>query len=380
MLLFLYYFSSMPAFSQVYQKNYLFEEKFANDQPSYSWSIVNNSTYSANIRNGKYVCYLPYDNDMRWNWTWVGFPNNLTQIFNQSAEINLDMNFTFEDNVNYNNFGLMFDLHNVTNDCPGGSFYELYLTRVNDEVQTAFRKNDNCRLGEKEYFKQGSAVTLQQVNHLTIRKKGLEWTVSVNGEVVLDLSFTGNIRLDKLRYNMGRYSFDNFSAYSITVNLPEVPQLAAGESTTAPKIWALCVGIEDYSKYPGYPKYITDLGSCIDDAQAYYSFLSSFEGGRVPKQQLLLLTNDNATNDNILLKANELFAKAGDNDLVIVFLSGHGGSGYYCASNDALRYEELNKILENSKAKRKLLIADACHSGTWAQKDVFSRGGKKAFR
>ncbi len=368
---------SSKVFSQVYQKNYLFDENFSSKSSGNNWSIVNNSTYTANIINGKYFCYLPYRNNMGWNWTWINIPDDLTQIFNQSTEINLDLDFTFEDNINYNNFGLMFDLHNVTDNCPGGSFYELYFTKVNDEIKTAFRKNDNCNLGEKKFFKQGSAVTLQNLNHLTIQKNGLNWTIFVNTEIVLQLNFNGNILLNKLRYNMGKYSFDNFSAYSTTVKLPDEPQITNNPSLL-PKIWALCVGIENYSNYPGYPKYINNLNSCIDDAQSYHSFLSSFQGGKVPFNQLLLLTDKQATNSNILLKANELFAKASENDLVIVFLSGHGGSGYYCASNDALRYEELNKILENSKAKRKLLIADACHSGTWAkQRDVFSPKGEK---
>lgn len=376
LLLILVLFSN-ETFSQVYQKNYLFHDDFSNNISGNNWNIINNRTYTANIVNGKYLCYLPYKNDMEWNWTWVNIPDTLSEIFNKSTEINLDLDFTFEDSANYNNFGLMFDLHNVTDRCPGGNFYELYFTRVNDEVKTAFRKNDNCNLGEKKIFNQGSSVTLQNINHLSIQKSGLKWTIFVNNEVVLQMNFSGNILLNKLRYNMGKYSFDNFSAYSTTVKLPDESQKSNGNITT-PKIWALCVGIENYSNYPGYPDYISNLSFSIDDAQEYSSFLSSFSGGKVPANQLLLLTDNQATNSNILLKANELFSKASENDLIIVFLSGHGGSGYYCASNDGLRYEELNKILEKSKAKRKLLIADACHSGTWAkQREILAPKGEK---
>ena len=320
---------------------------------------------------------------MGWAWTWVNFPKELTNIFNKSTVITLEFDFSFDDNgksgYSLNNFGLMYDLHNVTDDCPGGNFYELYFTRENDEIQTAFRKNDNCHLGEARFYKQGSSVPLKALNHLAITKSGLRYSIQVNGQVVLELNFVGNISLNSLRYSRGQYSFDNFNAYSNVVELPNLSQPTPTPTRVLPKIWALCVGIEDYSGYPGYPDNISDLNYCIDDAQSYYSFLSSVRGGNIPTVQLKLLTSARqTTNENILLVANEMFSKAAENDLVIVFLSGHGGSGYYCASNGELRYEEINKILESSRAKRKLLLADACHSGTWAsQKDVFAPRGQK---
>lgn len=364
-------FISQQLFAQVYQKNTLFSEDFSNGV-AHSWSIQNNSAYSANVFNGKYVCYLKDRNDSGWRWTWVDIPDDLRDVFNQSAEVVFGMDFSFDTKKGYAEFALMFDLHNVTADCPGGSFYELYFTRVKNTVETAFRKNDNCRLGEEKYYKDGSAVMLQDANHLEVRKNGSKWVVMVNGEVTLELNFTGSIQFDKLKFNKGKYSFDNVTAFEQTVNLPEMA--AVKDNNAAPKIWALCVGVEDYSKFPGYPK----LEYSIDDAEAYDSFLTSLQGGKVPKEQIVLLPNEQATDSNILITANKLFGKAAVNDLIVVFLSGHGGSGFYCASNNILRYEEINKVLEKSKAKMKLLIADACHAGTWAkEKDVFTTDGGK---
>jgi len=378
LLLFQLIFLSTQILSQVYQKTYLFKDDFTDNTSVNNWSVVNNATYSASITDEQYRCYLPYDNKQKWNWTWVNIPENLTEIFNQSQDINLDFDFTFIGDESNTNFGLMFDLHQVTRECPGGSFYELYFTRVDDKIQTAFRKNDNCSLGEAKYFKQGRDVALKNMNHLNILKNGLQWTVSVNKEVVLDLYFSGNIRLDKLKYGKGEYIFDDFSAFSTNVKLPDQPKQIVKESVEIPRIWALCVGINDYSNYPGYPHYISNLNSCVDDAKSYYSFLSSLHGGKVPENQLVFLSDSEATNSNILIKGSELFAQASDNDLIIVFLAGHGGNGFYCAGNNPLRYEELNKMLELSKAKRKLLIADACYSGTWAtQKDIFASSGVK---
>ena len=84
----------------------------------------------------------------------------------------------------------------------------------------------------------------------------------------------------------------------------------------------------------------------------------------------------------IALKA--FVAKAGINDVVIVFVAGHGvldeSFNYYFATHPmvfnnpklkGLMYEDLESLLDGITAKKKILIMDTCHSGEIDKEDVF---------
>jgi len=128
------------------------------------------------------------------------------------------------------------------------------------------------------------------------------------------------------------------------------------------KIWAVVVGVGRYTAMPSLK--FTD-----DDAYRFYSFLRSIEGGQLPEDQIAILVDEDATRDNILKKMREYFLKADKNDVVLLYFSGHGLDGCFLPTdfdgyNNKLRHEEIKKIFSESKAKHKLCIADACHSGS----------------
>ncbi len=128
------------------------------------------------------------------------------------------------------------------------------------------------------------------------------------------------------------------------------------------KIWAVIVGVGRYTSMPSLK--FTD-----DDAYRFYSFLKSPEGGALPDNQIAVLVDEDATRDNILKTMRQYFLKADANDVVLFYYSGHGIEGAflpvdYDGYNNKLRHEEVKKVFEESKAKHKLCIADACHSGT----------------
>ncbi|MDO8971251.1 MAG: caspase family protein, partial [Saprospiraceae bacterium] len=71
----------------------------------------------------------------------------------------------------------------------------------------------------------------------------------------------------------------------------------------------------------------------------------------------------------ILKTMRNLFLKADDNDVVLFYFSGHGLEGCFLpvdfdGYNNKLRHDEIRDILKQSRAKHKLCIADACHSGS----------------
>ncbi|MBK7937716.1 MAG: caspase family protein [Lewinellaceae bacterium] len=134
------------------------------------------------------------------------------------------------------------------------------------------------------------------------------------------------------------------------------------EPTKSVKIWAVVVGVGSYTSMPSLK--FTD-----DDAYRFYSFLGSVEGGALPENQMSLLIDEDATRANILKKMREYFLRADENDVVLLYFSGHGLEGCflpvdYDGYNNKLRHEEIKQVFNESKAKHKLCIADACHSGS----------------
>lgn len=134
------------------------------------------------------------------------------------------------------------------------------------------------------------------------------------------------------------------------------------ENSANVRIWAVVVGVGRYTAMPSLK--FTD-----DDAYRFYSFLGSVEGGALPENQMALLIDEDATRANILKKMREYFLRADENDVVLLYFSGHGLEGCFLPSdydgyNNKLRHEEIKQVFSQSKAKHKLCIADACHSGS----------------
>ncbi|MCF8246161.1 MAG: caspase family protein [Saprospiraceae bacterium] len=128
------------------------------------------------------------------------------------------------------------------------------------------------------------------------------------------------------------------------------------------RVWAVVVGISAYDHMP-------TLRYTDDDAYRMYAFLKSPEGGALADNQIKILIDEDATHEKILAAMTDIFGKAGKEDLVMVYFSGHGLPGSFLpidfdGFNNKLDHEDINKIMESSPAKYKLCIADACHSGS----------------
>ncbi len=152
------------------------------------------------------------------------------------------------------------------------------------------------------------------------------------------------------------------TAEVVVANEDEAIDYDAVRQASKMKVWAVIIGISSYDHMPTL-KY-TD-----DDAYRMYAFLKSPEGGALTDDQIRILIDEDATREKILYAMQETFSKAGPNDLVLVYFSGHGLRGAflpidYDGYRNKLEHEEIKGILESSKARYKLVIADACHSGS----------------
>jgi tetratricopeptide (TPR) repeat protein len=146
--------------------------------------------------------------------------------------------------------------------------------------------------------------------------------------------------------------------------------------------WAVCIGISDFQ----------DSSSNLDwpakDASDIAGYL--IKSAHFPAGNVRVLQNEQATRDNILnvIGGNWLPTRAGEDDLVVLFMSSHGSEasaedgGYnflICHDTDdedwagtAIPMQELMRMIKRRiSANRVIIVLDACHSGASAT------GGKR---
>jgi hypothetical protein len=132
------------------------------------------------------------------------------------------------------------------------------------------------------------------------------------------------------------------------------------------KVWAVVVGV-------AYYQHMQTLRYTDDDAYQFYAFLKSIEGGALPDEQLKVLIDEEATHENILRAMADTYRQADENDLIMFYFSGHGLPGSflpvdYDGALNALGHDDVHDALLGSRSRHKLVIADACYSGSLAAK------------
>ena len=148
---------------------------------------------------------------------------------------------------------------------------------------------------------------------------------------------------------------------------------AAPSAPRIPRSYALVVGIAGYQNLPAqlqlrYPE---------RDAEAKYSILISQEGGNFPAENVRRLTGARATRAALQRELEQwLPMVARDDDRVLIYFAGHGfvfqGKAYLAPWDVDLKniaataypMDTLGSVMGSKiKAKWKVLLTDACHSG-----------------
>ena len=130
--------------------------------------------------------------------------------------------------------------------------------------------------------------------------------------------------------------------------------VAWGHAQSESEIYGVVVGISKYAQSA------SNLSYSHKDAADMYNLLRL----HTPASRLKLLTDENATRANIIKAAEELFSRAKPEDVVIFFFSGHGNHGLFLTHDREMRFTELRSVFQKTKAKRKIILADSCLSGT----------------
>lgn len=121
-------------------------------------------------------------------------------------------------------------------------------------------------------------------------------------------------------------------------------------------IYVVSVGIADYQT-------ISDLTLPEKDAKAIAELY------KTQTKNVILITGKYATKTRVLKSLKDQFSRAKEQDMIVFAFSGHGYPGGVCpydmsAKNESgVSYREIRSILKQSRAKRKIVFADACFSG-----------------
>jgi len=82
-----------------------------------------------------------------------------------------------------------------------------------------------------------------------------------------------------------------------------------------------------------------------------------------------ILTSKYANHDNVLAKLMAICKAARSTDRIIFFFAGHGGvddmkTGCIYSYDEPILYSELMQCMKESRCKEKIMIIEACHSGS----------------
>jgi Skp family chaperone for outer membrane proteins/CBS domain-containing protein len=226
-----------------------------------------------------------------------------------------------------------------------------------------------------------SAPTTTEAGASGLAGKILKFSADVMspvGESIVD------VRAVDLYGNQGKSTFkirrDAPAAIAPTDDQPTQPRLKL------PAIWAVVIGISEYQNKE------LQLNYAHRDAQAYYSFLKSPFGGAIQEDRIEILTNRNATRADIIRALNEKLRMAFEDDMVIIYIASHGvpeevsGELYFLGydadtkniAGTAISQIDVQKAIATARAKKILLIADACHSGSVGLSPSIARRGSVA--
>jgi hypothetical protein len=239
-----------------------------------------------------------------------------------------------------------------------------------------------------------------RVHGMVSDNSGAVASVTVNGQPA---SLSAGTRGMLVRPNAGATQGAKFFDYAVTLTaqtssvvveakdgagnlarllIPVLRREGAVSSQFSGKKFAIIIGVSRYKYTEGG---FNNLDYADADARSMRDFLLQTEGGKFDQNNILYLENEQATLNAVRGALNEFLPKAGPNDLIFVFLAGHGGPDPYSPQNlyfvmhdtrvsdmpgTALLMTELQEALNGARAKRKIVFIDTCHSAGLSGKEI----------
>jgi WD40 repeat protein len=221
----------------------------------------------------------------------------------------------------------------------------------------------NGRLVGRDELSSISGTSGLQAERASLTVTGNQKTVNLSLPLNLD---PGNNRIEVVAFN--GYS-DTRRHVDVTWNAP------AGQRPALPNLWILAVGVNKYNDTN-----INSLNFCVADAKGVIASLKEQEGRRYAKVNSLIIADGEELAPNAVnIRQNLKFLdQAGERDVVLLFLAGHGVSDnagkFLFLPNDtrmnkdktvveasAITDSDIVKVLD--RAGNLLVFIDACQSG-----------------
>jgi aromatic ring-opening dioxygenase LigB subunit len=163
-----------------------------------------------------------------------------------------------------------------------------------------------------------------------------------------------------------------------------IKEAASTSSPVKPVLWGLAIGVSRYDSTA------VDLKYAANDAVSLANFLKKQDGKLFSEVHFKTLVDEDVTRDSIIESISTHLGRAAPNDVVFIFLAGHGikhrqsGSYYFVPYNadyesilsKGLRmsdFEEAVNILSDN-VNKVIIAMDTCHSGA-LQVGLRSLGG-----
>ena len=138
----------------------------------------------------------------------------------------------------------------------------------------------------------------------------------------------------------------------------------------AQKTYMVCVGL-DVNRDGVDP-----LPCSCADMKSIANFYHNYNGSDV-----FMLLDANATRAHIIKVLKQQFAKSTPNDEIIFAYSGHGfDGGVSTYNNDEVLYcSEVQQIMLNAQARRKMMFVNSCHSGSFTKKNKDTKDKRRYY-
>jgi hypothetical protein len=279
----------------------------------------------------------------------------------------------------------------VTGRSKTGSFSEPSVPAVKDQAPPEIELVEPVALTSRGLqVKKNDALVTTKYSSLKFRgiardDGGVAMVLVNNHEAMLSIAKDGTEFVGEALLALGRNeveikAVDRF-ANANTLTVPVMREQSTALTDKGARVgkgqrWAVVVGISDYKSTS-----IPDLRYADQDARAFYELLAlPLEDGGVglPKPNIRLLTNSQATSANVREALTDFLKNAIEEDMVIIYFAGHGAPDpdrpkvLYLLTYDSdldriaatsIKMQEVQDALRDYVAAQTVLVfADACHS------------------
>lgn len=223
--------------------------------------------------------------------------------------------------------------------------------------------------GDSQAFIEDNRIS--QATRISLRDMR-DWFLTLDHDELVDLALTEN-GLSASVTAKGRLALGLYRPFP-TPTRPSAPEPSRSRSKTG-RERALVIGISDY------PSPIPKLPAVANDVREMATLLGS-DKGQFPAQNVLRLTDTEATSEKVIVAIETTFAKVQPNDSVFAYMAGHGavvgGDYYFVAHNTNVQdipsggvpLKRIKQAFDASPSQRAFIWLDFCHSGGIIPRDL----------